>query len=201
LAAKCCVVFFEYCMFSRIGSSSISIDKYKVDLVGNKLKINHKSASYDYEFDKNLLCEISGDGASLKFLPNIERIRNKAMERKVKKIAGFHVRDLQNLLSGIVVPFKMTLDLIGTGYKVVHNKPANFLNFSLGFSHNIVVTIPKDVIVEVVQNKINLTSSSKMILGGFASYLSMSLRKYDKFKGKGVIISGKYMQRKELKKK
>ena len=188
-------------MFSRIGSSSISIDKYKIDLVENKLNIGYKNASYSYEFDKNLICEVSEDKSSLKFLPNVERIRNKAIERKVKKIAGFHVRDLQNLLSGIVTPFKMALDIVGTGYKVVHNKAANFLNFSLGFSHNIVVVIPKDVVVDIVQNKINLTSSSKMILGGFASYLSMSLRKFDKFKGKGVIISGKYMQRKELKKK
>ena len=198
---KCYVVFFEYYMFSRIGSSSISIDKYEIDLVENKLHIHYKNTSYNYEFDKNLICELSEDKSSLKFLPNIEKIRNKAIERKVKKIAGFHVRDLQNLLSGIVTPFKITLEIIGTGYKVVHNKAANFLNFSLGFSHNIVVVIPKDVTIEVVQNKMHLTSSSKMILGGFASYLSMSLRKYDKFKGKGVIISGKYMQRKELKKK
>ena len=188
-------------MFSRIGSSSISIDKYEIDLVENKLHIHYKNTSYNYEFDKNLICELSEDKSSLKFLPNIEKIRNKAIERKVKKIAGFHVRDLQNLLSGIVTPFKITLEIIGTGYKVVHNKAANFLNFSLGFSHNIVVVIPKDVTIEVVQNKMHLTSSSKMILGGFASYLSMSLRKYDKFQGKGVIISGKYMQRKELKKK
>jgi large subunit ribosomal protein L6 len=188
-------------MFSRIGSSSILIDKYKVDLVENVLKINYKNSFYNYEFDKNLICQLSEDGSSLKFLPNIEKIRNKSIERKVKKIAGFHVRDLNNLLSGIVNPFKVTLDIVGTGYKVIHNKQANLLNFSLGFSHNIVVSIPKEIIVEVVQNKMNLTSSSKIILGGFASYLSMSLRKYDKFKGKGIIISGKYMQRKELKKK
>ena len=72
-------------MFSRIGSSSISIDKYEIDLVENKLHIHYKNTSYNYEFDKNLICELSEDKSSLKFLPNIEKIRNKAIERKVKK--------------------------------------------------------------------------------------------------------------------
>ncbi len=188
-------------MFSRIGASSIAIDKYKVDLSGNTLQINYKNANYNYEFDKHLICEISDDKKLLRFLPNNEKIRNKAIERKVKKIAGFHVRDLQNLLSGAVTPFKSTLEIVGTGYKVVHNKNGNLLTFSLGFSHNIIVAIPSNIAAEVVQNKLNLSSSCKKTLGGFCSYLCLSLRKFDKFKGKGVILAGKFMQRKELKKK
>ena len=63
------------------------------------------------------------------------------------------------------------------------------------------IVIPNDIIVEVNQNKLALSSFSKKILGSFSSYLCLSLRKFDKFKGKGVILVGKYMQRKELKKK
>jgi large subunit ribosomal protein L6 len=131
----------------------------------------------------------------------MEKIRGKACERKLKKIAGFHVRDLQNLLSGLLVPFKANIEIVGTGYKVVHNKQLNILTFSLGYSHDIVVVIPADIVVEVNQTRIAVSCYSKKILGSFTSYLTLCLRKFDKFKGKGVILAGKYMQRKELKKK
>jgi large subunit ribosomal protein L6 len=189
-------------MFSRIGASSIKIDsKYKINLDGDLLKISLNNKVYDYQIDKKLSCELDSQDSSLRFVPNLEKIRNKSDQRKVKKIAGFHVRDLQNLLTGLSTPFKANIDIIGTGYKVVYNKQMNMLTFSLGYSHDIIVSVPSDIVVEVNQNKLALSSFSKKMLGAFSSYLCLSLRKFDKFKGKGVILVGKYMQRKELKKK
>lgn len=196
------MLFFSINMFSRIGASIVKIDnKYKINFENNFLKISLNGKIYDYQVDQKLFCEIDADSSSLRFIPNMVNIRNKSDQRKVKKIAGFHVRDLQNLLFGLLEPFKVNIEIIGTGYKVFYTKQSNLLTFSLGYSHDIMIIIPKDIIVEVNQNKLALSSFSKKILGSFSSYLCLSLRKFDKFKGKGVILVGKYMQRKELKKK
>ena len=99
-------------MFSRIGASAVKIDsRYKINLDGSNLKISLNSKTYDYSLDPKLICEIQPDGSSLKFLPNLEKIRGKACERKLKKIAGFHVRDLQNLLAGLITPFKANIEM------------------------------------------------------------------------------------------
>lgn len=189
-------------MFSRVGATIIKLDStQKVSIEGNKIQIAYNGKIYDYIFDKRMRCNLTEDNTGLRFTPNDDIIRGKASERKVKKIAGFHVRDLQNLLNGLVKPFKANLEIIGTGYKIVHNKQFCFLNISFGYSHDIAVAIPPEIIVEVNQNKIVLLSYSKRILGSFATYLVVSLRKFDKFKGKGIILEGRYLQRKELKKK
>ena len=189
-------------MFSRIGASCVRIDnKCKVIVGDGILHVTFGSKVYDYQLDRKLLCEVESDGSSLNFKPNMDRIRSKACERKLRKIAGFHVRDLQNLFQGLVTPFKSNIEIVGTGYKVNYNKQSNLLTFSLGYSHDIGIVVPLDIAIEINQSKITLSSYSKLILGDFASYLTLGLRKFDKFKGKGVILTGKFMQRKELKKK
>lgn len=187
-------------MLSRVASSLIKVnDNYKVIVIDNCIKITHNNSDYNYIFEPRLICQLV-DG-SLSFIINENLIRNKSELRNLRKIVGFYVRDLQNFLNGLSNPFKSNIEIIGTGYKVVHNKQENFLNFSLGFSHDIVVTIPKPITIEVAQNKIKLTCANKALLGSFSNYLCRSLRKFDKFKGKGVILVGQYLQRKELKKK
>lgn len=187
-------------MLSRVASTLIKInDNYKIIIVDNCIKITYNNTDYNYSFDSRLICHLSN--GSISFTINENLVKNKSELRELKKIVGFYVRDLQNFLTGLSDPFKSNIEIIGTGYKVAHNKQENFLNFSLGFSHDIMVTIPKTIIVEVAQNKIKLACASKALLGSFSNYLCRSLRKFDKFKGKGVILVGQYLQRKELKKK
>lgn len=185
---------------SRVGLSPVKIDKnFSVSIENEAVNINYKGDVYKYLFEKKLNCKIEED--KLFFSVNNELVSNKSNLRYLKKIIGFHVRDLTNLLSGLLVPFKKTIEVVGVGYKVLHDKQNNLLTFSLGYSHDIVLLIPEKVNVEVVQNKINLSCSEKNRLGMFFSYISRSLRKFDKFKGKGLIRVGEYMQRKEFKKK
>ncbi len=186
---------------SRIGSLLIKIDDgFDVNLVdGNTININYQNKSYKYPFESKLDCQI--EDKSISFKINMEKISNKSNLRYLKKIIGFHVRDLSNVLSGLKTPFKELIELIGVGYKVNHDKKNNILFFSLGYSHDIALLVPANINAEVAQNKISLTSSNKRDLGMFASYISGSLRKFDKYKGKGLIRAGQYVQRKEFKKK
>jgi large subunit ribosomal protein L6 len=188
-------------MFSRVGKSIIKLNGHKIEVCDQQnIKISHGKEVVDYKISKYLLFKSLPDG-SLMFELNDDIIKSNADQRQARAIAGFHVRDLQNILSGMIVPFKTTIDIVGTGYKVLYDKNLHLLTFSLGYSHDVSVFVPKDIIVEIAQNKILFSSSSKRALGYFSSYISQRLRKFDKFKGKGLTIAGKYMQRKELKKK
>jgi large subunit ribosomal protein L6 len=185
---------------SRVSSSLIKIDeKYEININENIININYLNDTYKYQFEKKLNCII--ENGSLFFEINKGLVSNKSNLRYLKKIIGFHVRDLLNFLTGLQTPFKESIELVGVGYKVVHDKKNNILFFSLGYSHDIALIIPDSITLDVNQNKISLASQNKRNLGMFASYISKSLRKFDKFKGKGLIRAGQYLQRKECKKK
>jgi large subunit ribosomal protein L6 len=185
---------------SRVASLKINIDsQYDVSVQDNVIDIKYLNNLYKYSFEKKLDCELIDSSISFKI--NHDKVSNKSNLRYLKKIIGFHVRDLLNLLNGLKNPFKESIDVVGVGYKVNHDKKNNMLFFSLGYSHDIALVIPDGINAEVVQNKINLSSSDKRNLGMFASYISKSLRRFDKYKGKGLIRAGQFVQRKEFKKK
>jgi large subunit ribosomal protein L6 len=74
------------------------------------------------------------------------------------------------------------------------------LDLSLGYSHNIVVEIPKEIKVrtetEKGQNpKIYLEGTDKQLLGAVAAKIR-SLRKPEPYKGKGVRYSDEIVRKK-----
>jgi len=74
------------------------------------------------------------------------------------------------------------------------------LDFSVGFSHNIVFQIPNEVKVTAETEKgkppvITLTSHDKQLLGSVASKIR-SFRKPEPYKGKGIRYVDEYVRRK-----
>ena len=75
--------------------------------------------------------------------------------------------------------------LSGVGYKV--NIENSQLHFSLGFSHKIIVTLPKSIQAEITNQGTGLIlkSINKLELGQIAARI-MALRPVDRYKGKGI---------------
>ncbi len=93
---------------------------------------------------------------------------------------------------------KKNLELVGVGYKAANQ--GNTLDLSLGFSHNVIFEIPKELkvttITEKGQNpKIVLEGIDKQLLGQVAAKIR-SLRKPEPYKGKGVRYTGEFIRRK-----
>jgi large subunit ribosomal protein L6 len=90
------------------------------------------------------------------------------------------------------------LELVGVGYKA--SNQGNLLDLSLGYSHNIIVEIPKELTVSTSQEKgknpkVILSSVDKQLLGQVAAKIR-SLRKPEPYKGKGVKFEGEVLRRK-----
>jgi large subunit ribosomal protein L6 len=119
-------------------------------------------------------------------------------EKQTKAYHGLYRALLANMVKGVSEGFTITLEMIGVGYKASVSQ--NLLELSLGFSHNIVFEMPKEVQVEVVtekgQNpKIILKSYDKQVLGQVAAKIR-SLRKPEPYKGKGIRYIDEYVRRK-----
>ena len=86
----------------------------------------------------------------------------------------------------------------GLGIFTTHH--VYLLDLSLGYSHNIVFEIPKELKVTTAQEKgqnptISLEGTDKQLLGQVAAKIR-SLRKPEPYKGKGVKYAGEQLRRK-----
>jgi large subunit ribosomal protein L6 len=120
-----------------------------------------------------------------------DQIRHRAMH-------GLYRALLNNLVKGVTEGFKKELELVGVGYKAANT--GNLLDLSLGYSHNIIFEVPKELkvttLTEKGQNpKITLEGIDKQLLGQVAAKLR-SLRKPEPYKGKGVKYAGEVLRRK-----
>jgi len=120
-----------------------------------------------------------------------DQIRHRAMH-------GLYRSLVSNMVKGVTEGYKKELELVGVGFKAANT--GNLLDLALGYSHNIVIEIPKELKVATVtekgQNpKIMLEGIDKQLIGQVAAKLR-SLRKPEPYKGKGVKYAGEILRRK-----
>ena len=102
------------------------------------------------------------------------------------------------MIVGVAEGFTKQLELVGVGYRA--SNQGQRLDVALGFSHNIVLEVVPEVIVETVSEKgknpiIKLASHDKQLLGQVAAKIR-SFRKPEPYKGKGVKFVGEVLRRK-----
>ncbi|MBI2405871.1 50S ribosomal protein L6 [Candidatus Microgenomates bacterium] len=100
---------------------------------------------------------------------------------------------LANMVYGVNVGWRKTLEIIGTGYRAATD--GKELTLHLGFSHPIVVTAPEEIQFSVQQNKITVEGTDKQRVGLVAAQIR-SYRPPDSYKGKGVRYEGEVVRKK-----
>ncbi|UAY53994.1 50S ribosomal protein L6 [Arachidicoccus terrestris] len=176
---------------SRIGKKTIVIPAGVTVTVdkANVVKVKGPKGELTEKIDRDITVEV--EGTELKVSRPTDQIRHKALH-------GLYRSILANLVKGVSEGFTKDLELVGVGYKATNQ--GNLLDLSLGYSHNIVVDVPKElkVATEMVKGKnplIKLESHDKQLLGQVAAKIR-SLRKPEPYKGKGVKYVGEVIRRK-----
>tara|TARA_B100000686_G_scaffold334692_1_gene402287 strand:+ start:6398 stop:6931 length:534 start_codon:yes stop_codon:yes gene_type:complete len=106
---------------------------------------------------------------------------------------------INNMVYGVESGFTKILEVNGVGYRA--SIESDILQLQLGYSHDIKVGIPKDLVVKCTKpTEIVITGADKQKVGQFAAEIR-ALRKPEPYKGKGVRYSGEYVRQKEGKKK
>lgn len=112
------------------------------------------------------------------------------------KIRGKHglMRSLvNNMIVGVTEGFSKQLEINGVGYRVAMN--GTNLKLNLGFSHDVLYTIPAGVTATVAQNVITISGINKQQVGQVAAEIR-KLKKPEPYKGKGIKYVGERIIRK-----
>jgi large subunit ribosomal protein L6 len=111
---------------------------------------------------------------------------------------GLYRSLVNNMIVGVSEGFTKELELVGVGYRA--SNQGQKLDLALGFSHNIVLEVASEVVVETISEKgknpiVKLTSFDKQLLGQVAAKIR-GFRKPEPYKGKGVKFVGEVLRRK-----
>lgn len=176
---------------SKIGRKSIKIPKnIKIDTRDRNI-VKFEGPLGKADFYKN-------EEIGVNILKNEISLYRKKKSKNVNSLWGLHRALIKNIVEGITIGYKKKLIIKGVGYKVYLKK--NFLLIKMGYSHDIVYYIPKEVKVKCVGNEIDVVSHDKRILGQVCHEIK-NIRKIDVYKGKGIKLSNEKIILKQGKKK
>lgn len=176
---------------SRIGKKAVTIPSGVTATVGsdNVLTVKGPKGELKQAVDRDIKVEVK-DG-NVNFSRPTDQIRHRAMHGLYRAITA-------NLVKGVTEGYSRKLELIGVGFKA--SNQGNILDLSLGYSHNIIFEVPKELKVVTAQEKgqnpmISLEGIDKQLIGQVAAKIR-SLRKPEPYKGKGVRYVGEVVRKK-----
>jgi large subunit ribosomal protein L6 len=115
-------------------------------------------------------------------------------EGNVRALHGLSRSLVANMVTGVTEGYRKTLEIVGVGYRV--QARGSNLEFSLGFSHPVMVSPPEGITLRVeTPTRLVVEGIDKQQVGEVAANIR-KLRKPDPYKGKGVRYSGEYIRRK-----
>ena len=119
-------------------------------------------------------------------------------QKRHRALHGLYRALLANMVKGVSEGFTVKQELVGVGYRA--EAKGQILEMSLGFSHDIMFALPKEIKVTTVTEKransiITLQCADKQLLGQVAHKIR-SLRKPEPYKGKGVKFVGEKLRKK-----
>lgn len=176
---------------SRIGKLPINLpEKVEVSVSSNnEVTVKGPKGSLSTLVDRDII--VSQNENTIVVERPTEQKRHKAMH-------GLYRSLINNMVVGVSEGYKESLELIGVGYKA--SMVGSVLELSLGYSHNIFLSMPNEVTATAVTEKgkaplITLESNDKQLIGQVAAKIR-SLRKVEPYKGKGVRFVGEIVRRK-----
>jgi large subunit ribosomal protein L6 len=111
-----------------------------------------------------------------------------------KALHGLSRTLVANMVTGVTAGYAKTLEIVGVGYRV--QARGKNLEFSLGFSHPVLVEPPEGITFRVeAPTRFVVEGIDKQLVGETAARIR-KLRKPDPYKAKGVRYQGEHIRRK-----
>ena len=176
---------------SRIGKKPVLVPNGVTVSVNedNIITVKGPKGELKQTVDRDITVAVK-DGA-VEFDRPTDQIRHRALHGLYRSLTA-------NMVKGVTEGYKRQLELIGVGFKASHQ--GNLLDLALGFSHNIIFEIPKELKLVTLQEKgenpkIILEGADKQLIGQVAAKIR-GLRKPEPYKGKGVRYTGEVVRKK-----
>jgi large subunit ribosomal protein L6 len=176
---------------SRIGKLPIPVpDGVKIEVSDtNFITVKGKLGVLTQQVDPKITVKLEGSNLL---------VQRNSDERDDRSKHGLYRSLLSNMIKGVSEGYTIVQELVGVGYKA--SAKEQLLELSLGYSHNLVIELPKEISVETTaergkNNTIILKSIDKQLIGQVAAKIR-SLRKPEPYKGKGIRFQGEEIKKK-----
>ena len=175
---------------SRIGKNPIAIPAgVTVEVKDAVITVKGKLGQLSQEFTNNVTVTVE---------ENQVLVTRAADSKEERAQHGLYRALINNMITGVSTGFTKELELVGVGYRA--SNQGNKLDLALGYSHNIVLEVAPEVVVETISEKgknpiVKLTSYDKQLLGQVAAKIR-GFRKPEPYKGKGIKFVGEVLRRK-----
>ena len=176
---------------SRIGKKPVVLPSGVTVTVNadNIVTVKGPKGELKQAIDRDIKVEVKEN--QVEFTRPTDQIRHRALH-------GLYRSLMFNMVKGVGEGYKRQLELIGVGFKA--SNQGNILDLALGYSHNIIFEIPKELKVTTAQEKgdnpkIMLEGVDKQLIGQVAAKIR-GLRKPEPYKGKGVRYTGEVVRKK-----
>jgi large subunit ribosomal protein L6 len=173
---------------SRIGNKEVEIpDKVKVNIDSEgSVSVEGPKGKLNWKLPRNIKASVKDNHVS---------VVRETETRSVKALHGLSRSLVHNMVQGVSEGFSKQLEIEGVGFKAAVQ--GSTLNLSLGFSHPVPFSIPKEIKIIVADNtKITIQGVDKKLVGQVAA----DIRRFyppEPYKGKGVRYVGEQIRRKE----
>ena len=172
---------------SRIGKNPIPVpEKVEVKIDGRTIEVKGPKGPLSRTVSPVTSLSRDEDGAIV-----VTRAND---EREARAMHGLTRSLIENMVIGVTEGYEKKMEIFGVGYRVLQ-KGKN-LEFSLGYSHPIVVEAPEGITFTTDgATKFAVSGIDKQLVGQVAANIRR-LRKTDPYKGKGIRYEGEHIRRK-----
>ena len=174
---------------SRIGKQEIQIP--------TEVKVTKNGTTVTVVGPKGTLARDFRDDIEITVSENIINLTTKRNDKFSKSLWGTYASHIKNMIAGVMNPYQKKLVVEGVGFK--SEVKGKELNFALGFSHPVIISIPEGITATAEKNNITITGIDKELVGSFAASIR-ALRKPEPYKGKGIRYEDEVIRRKQGKK-
>lgn len=171
---------------SRIGKQPIAVPAgVEVTIDGSTVTVKGPKGALTQTFNKDMQITLE-DGSVY--------VRRPSDDREHRSLHGLTRTLIANMVTGVSQGFRKDLEIVGVGYRAALKEGA--IDFSLGFSHPVVISAPEGITFEVpAPNRISVIGIDKQRVGQTAAEIR-GIRPPEPYKGKGIRYAGEQVRRK-----
>ncbi|MCF2706921.1 50S ribosomal protein L6 [Arcanobacterium haemolyticum] len=171
---------------SRIGKLPVAVPAgVEVTINGQEITVKGPKGTLSHTVAEPIAVKLE-EGAVHVTRPNDERLS--------RSLHGLTRSLVNNMVIGVTQGYTKAMEIVGTGYRVVAK--GSDLEFSLGYSHTILVPAPEGITFAVeTPTRFSVNGIDKQLVGETAANIR-KLRKPEPYKGKGVRYADEVVRRK-----
>ncbi len=171
---------------SRIGKAPVAIPAgVEVSIAGDVVTVKGPKGTLSHTVAAPITVAKTDEQVEVK-RPDDERIS--------KSLHGLTRTLIANMVIGVTEGYEKNLEIVGTGYRVAQK--GSDLEFSLGFSHPVLVKAPSGItFTSESPTKVTIRGIDKQQVGEVAANVR-KIRPPEPYKGKGVRYVGEKVRRK-----